>query len=125
MQTIAMVPDDFTDARSAAEIAMHPSGRFLYASNREDSPSVSPLASSIVTYAVDEETGELTLLGYTFEGIDVPRGFAIDPTGTWLYVASQNGHDLRQYVIDDQTGALTPTGDVLQTPSPVSVMFME
>lgn len=125
IQTISMVPDDFTDGRSAAEIVMHPSGRFLYASNREDSPSTSPLASSIVAYAVDEETGELTLLGHTFEGLDVPRGFDIDPTGTWLYVAGQEGHDLRQYLIDEETGALTPTGEVLQTPSPVSVLFME
>ncbi|MCA9878643.1 MAG: lactonase family protein [Thermomicrobiales bacterium] len=123
IQTISMVPDDFTDERSAAEIALHPSGRFLYASNREVSPSQSPLASSIVAYAVDEEAGDLTLLGHTFEGLDVPRGFAIDPTGTWLYVASQNGHDLRQYAIDAETGALTPTGEVLQTPSPVSVLF--
>ena len=125
IQTISMVPDDFADERSAAEIAMHPSGRFLYATNREVSPSASPLASSIVAYAVDEETGELTRLGHTFEGIDVPRGMAIDPTGTWLYVAGQNGHDLRQYVIDAETGALTPTGEVLQSPSPVSVLFME
>ncbi|MEZ4564221.1 MAG: lactonase family protein [Thermomicrobiales bacterium] len=125
LQTISMTPDDFTDTRSAAEIIMHPSGRVLYASNREETPSVSPLASSIVAYRVDEETGELALAGYTFEGIDVPRGFAIDPTGTWLYVASQKGHDLRQYVIDGETGALTPTGELLPTPSPVHVLFME
>lgn len=125
IQTISMVPDDFADERSAAEIVLHPSGRFLYASNREVSPSASPLASSVVGYAVDEETGELTPLGHTFEGIDVPRGMAIDPTGTWLYVAGQNGHDLRQYEIDEETGALTPTGEVLQTPSPVNVLFME
>ena len=78
-----------------------------------------------MAYAVDEETGELTLLGHTFEGIDVPRGMAIDPSGTWLYVAGQDGHDLRQYLIDEETGALTPTGEVLQTPSPVNVLFME
>lgn len=123
IQTISMVPDDFADERSASEIALHPSGRFLYASNREVSPSQSPLASSIVAYAVDEVTGKLSPLGHTHEDIDVPRGFAIDPTGTWLYVASQDGHDLRQYAIDPSTGALTPTGNIVQTPSPVSVLF--
>ena len=117
--------DKHDPKRSAAEIVMHPSGRFLYASNREVSPSASPLASSVVGYAVDEETGELTLLGHTFERIDVPRGMAIDPTGTWLYVAGQEGHDLRQYAIDQETETLTPTGEVLQAPSPVSVLFMQ
>ncbi|MFT4038342.1 MAG: lactonase family protein [Thermomicrobiales bacterium] len=125
IQTISMVPEDFADERSAAEIVLHPSGRFLYASNRQISPAASPLASSIVAYAVDEESGELTLIGHTHEGIDVPRGVAIDPTGAWLYVASQNGHTLRQYAIDPDTGALSPTGAVLETPSPVSVLFAE
>jgi 6-phosphogluconolactonase len=125
IQTISMVPDDFTDERSASEIAMHPSGRFLYASNREVSPSASPLASSVVGYAVDEETGQLSTLGYIHEGIKVPRGMALDPTGTWLYVAGQEGHDLRQYVVDAATGVLTPTGEVIQTPSPVSVLFTQ
>jgi 6-phosphogluconolactonase len=125
IQTISMVPDDFTDERSASEIAMHPSGRFLYASNREVSPSASPLASSVVGYAVDEETGQLSTLGYIHEGIKVPRGMALDPTGTWLYVAGQEGHDLRQYVVDAATGVLTPTGEVIQTQSPVSVLFTQ
>lgn len=124
IQTISMVPDGFTDAVGAAEIAIHPSGRFLYASNRGEPDAASPLASSIVAYAIDEASGALTLLGYTCEGIDVPRGFAIDPSGTWLYAANERGNSIVQLAIDPETGQLSPTGHVIGTPTPVDLTFL-
>lgn len=123
IQTILMVPDDFSDARSASEIAAHPSGRFLYASNRGEADAASPLADSIVAYAIDAVSGMLSLIGYASEGIDVPRGFAIDPTGTWLYACNERGNSIVQLAIDQETGALSATGFVITTPTPVNIIF--
>lgn len=123
IQTISMVPEDFPDPKSAAEIAVHPSGRFLYASNRGLEGATSPEADSIVGYIIDQQTGQLTLIGHTSEGLDFPRGFALDPTGTWLYAANQQGDSIVQFAIDPETGALSPTGQVTATPTPVSIVF--
>jgi 6-phosphogluconolactonase (cycloisomerase 2 family) len=124
VQTISMVPEKFADAVGAAEIAVHPSGRFLYASNRGEADAVSPLADSIVVYAIDQTSGALTLIDYFSDGIDVPRGFAIDPTGTWLFVCNERGDSIVQLAIDPEAGTLTPTGHVVATPTPVHILFM-
>jgi 6-phosphogluconolactonase len=123
IQTVSMVPDDFADPTSAAEIAVHPSGRFLYASNRGAEGAASPVADSIAAFTIDQETGELTPIGHASEGLDFPRGFAIDPSGTWLYAANQQGDSIVQFAIDQETGELTPTGQVTETPTPVSLVF--
>jgi 6-phosphogluconolactonase len=123
IQTVSMVPEDFPDPKSAAEIAIHPSGKFLYASNRGADEATSPVADSITGFTIDQESGELTLIDYTSEGIDFPRGFAIDPTGTWLYACNQQGDSIVQFAIDSATGQLSPTGQVTETPTPVSIVF--
>lgn len=123
IQTVSTVPDDFADPKSTAEIAVHPSGTFLYVSNRGAEGAVSPVANSITGFTIDQASGELTLIDYTSEGIDFPRGFAIDPSGTWLYAANQQGDTIVQFAIDQDTGALSPTGQVTETPTPVSIVF--
>ncbi len=124
IQTISMLPDDFADLRGAAEIVMHPSGRFLYASNRGAPDAVSSMADSIAAYTVDAANGRLSLIGFTHEGILEPRGVALDPTGTWLYVANQRGDDIVQLAVDPETGALTLTGVVVETATPVDTAFL-
>lgn len=123
IQTVSTVPDGFVGTKSTAEIFVYPSGQFLYGSNRgmEDAPSAE--ANSIVAFSVDAATGELTLIGWTTEGIDFPRNFAIDPTGTWLYVCNQQGDDIVQFLIDPATGALSATGLVTTSPTPVCLVF--
>jgi 6-phosphogluconolactonase (cycloisomerase 2 family) len=123
VQTISMVPDDFADPKSASEIAVHPSGRFLYASNRGLEGATSPVADSIVQFAIDQESGALTLIGHVSEGLDFPRGFAIDPSGRWLYACNQQGDSIVQFAIDQESGELTPTGQVAETPTPVCIVF--
>ena len=124
IQTISMLPDDFADLRGAAEIVIHPSGRFLYASNRGSADAVTSMADSIAAFSIDQETGRLALVGFTHEAILEPRGVALDPTGTWLYVANQRGDDIVQFAVDQETGALTPTGRVVETPTPVDIAFL-
>jgi 6-phosphogluconolactonase len=123
IQTVSTVPDDFTDLKSTAEIAVHPSGRFLYVSNRGAEGAVSPLASSIAGFTIDAASGELTLIDYFADGIDVPRNFAIDPSGTWLYACNQQGDSIVQFAIDQTTGQLSATGQITETPTPVCIVF--
>lgn len=123
IQTIGTVPDDFPEHKSTAEIMVHPSGKFLYGSNRKFEDH--PLADAIVAFRIDEETGELTLIGHTTENIQFPRGFNFDPTGTWLYALNQKGDSIVQLAIDPATGELTPTGVVIETPVPVSLVFKQ
>jgi 6-phosphogluconolactonase len=121
IQTISTVAEDFPPEKSTAEIMVHPSGRFLYASNRKHTDH--PDADAIVAYSIDEESGELTLIGHTTEGIAFPRAFNFDPTGTWLYALNQKGDTIVQFEIDQETGELTATGLVIETPVPVSLVF--
>jgi 6-phosphogluconolactonase (cycloisomerase 2 family) len=123
IQTIGTVDDDFPAHKSTAEIMVHPSGKFLYGSNRKFEEH--PQADAIVAYSIDEATGELTLIGHTTENIQFPRGFNIDPTGTWLYALNQKGDTIVQLAIDPETGELSPTGVVTEAPVPVSIVFKQ
>ncbi len=119
IQTISTVSEDFPEEKSTAEILVHPSGRFLYGSNRKQAEH--PEADAIVAFSIDQTTGMLTLIGHTTENIQFPRAFAFDPTGTWLYAMNQKGDTIVQFEIDQETGELSPTGVVIDTPVPVSM----
>lgn len=123
IQVIGTVPDDFPEDKSTAEIMVHPSGKFLYGSNRKFEEH--PLADAIVAYSIDEANGELTLIGHTTENIQFPRGFNFDPTGTWLYALNQKGDTIVQLAIDQSTGELSPTGLITEAPVPVSIVFKQ
>ena len=123
IQTISTVPDGFEGTKSTAEIFVHPNGLFLYGSNRGFPDAPSAEANSIVVYAVDPATGELTLVEWETDGIDFPRNFAIDPTGAWLYACNQQGDSIVQFTIDQATGELSPTGQVTTSPTPVCLVF--
>lgn len=116
-QTISMLPADFTGTKSAAEIAMHPNGKFLYASNRGH--------DSIAMFHVDAVKGSLTAGSRTLSGGKSPRNFAIDPTGKFLLAANQDSNNVVVFRIDPKNGALSPTGDVLEVGSPVSIVFAD
>ena len=81
---------------SAAEIQVHPSGKFVYASNRGH--------DSIVIYAVDEATGKLTLVGHQPTEGKTPRNFGIDPTGQFLLAENQGSDNVVVFRIDAESG---------------------
>src|SRR6266567_2672934 len=116
LQTVTTLPKDFQGRNDDAEIQVHPSGKFLYASNRGD--------DSIAIYAIDESKGTLTQIGIVPTGGKEPRSFEIDPTGTLLFAENQKSDNIVVFKIDAKTGSLTPTGKVLEEASPVCVKFV-
>jgi len=117
IQTVSTEPAGYSGPHSTAEIAVHPSGKFLYASNRGH--------NSIVAYRIDPSNGLLSLIGHTTANINFPRNFAIDPSGASLYVANQKGDSIVQFRIDPATGKLAPTGHVTRSITPVAIVFRE
>lgn len=117
LQTLSMLPDDVSERSGfkAAEIAVHPSGRFVYASNRGH--------DSIAMYAVDDATGKLRFLGAEPTRAKTPRGFGIDPTGRFLLACGQASGTVTVFAIDAESGRLTFTGTTLAVPAPVCVVF--
>ena len=116
LQTITTLPKDFTGRNDDAEIRIHPSGKFLYASNRGE--------DSIVIYAIDKSKGTLTQVGSMPTGGKEPTNFEIDPTGTLLFAANKKSDNIVVFRIDQKTGLLTPTGKVLEVGTPVCVKFL-
>jgi 6-phosphogluconolactonase len=116
LQSISTLPKDFKGPKSGAEIAVEPSGRFLYASNRGH--------DSIAIFSIDAEQGRLTALGHASTEGKTPRHFAIDPEGRHLLVVNQDSGNLVTFKIDQDTGALTQQGEPLKLPEPVCILFV-
>jgi 6-phosphogluconolactonase len=115
VQTISTLPEGFTAWNSSADIHVHPNGLFLYASNRGH--------NSIVTFSVDPATGELAVLGQTPTEGETPRNFAVAPTGDFLFVANQNSNNITVFTIGAGTGLPEFTGNQLEVPTPVCLVF--
>lgn len=116
IQSLSTLPSGFSGRNDDAEIEVHPSGKFLYASNRGE--------DSIAIYAIDPMKGTLTKTGDVPTGGKEPRSFAIDPAGKLLFAANQNSDNIVIFRIDAATGQLTPTGEKLDVPSPVCLKFL-
>lgn len=115
-QIVPMVSSDFEGRIGAADIHVSPDGKFLYASNRGD-------ANDIVIYAISAD-GLLRQVGRQREGIDTPRNFAIDPTGTFLLVGNQGANNISIFRRNKQTGSLEDTGKRISVDKPVCLKFL-
>lgn len=115
-QTLSTLPGDYEGEKWAADIHVHPSGRFVFASNRGH--------DSIAILKVDPARGELELAGLAPSGGRTPRNFAISPGGEWLLVANQDANNLVALRVDTASGQLSATGDEVNIPAPVCVRFM-
>jgi 6-phosphogluconolactonase len=115
-QTLSTLPADYTRSNSTAEVAVHPSGKFLYGSNRGH--------NSIAIFGIDAETGLLTAVGHEPTQGRTPRNFAIDPTGSYLLAANQESNTVVAFRIDPETGRLTATGAPVEVFAPVCVEFV-
>lgn len=113
--SLSTLPEGYTGGNSTAETQVHPSGKFLYVSNRGH--------DSIAIFAIDPKTGHLTAIGHQPTGGKTPRNFGIDPTGTFLLAANQDSDSVVVFRIDAETGRLNPTGHSVKVPMPVCVKF--
>lgn len=118
IQTVSALPlDRHPDPTlSGAEIAVHPSGKFLYASTRG--------IDQINVFAIAEPTGKLSPIEHISSGGKTPRFFGIDPAGKFLFAANQNSDNVTIFKIDTTTGRLTPAGQTLQLGNPSCVVFV-
>ena len=115
IQTESTLPVGAERQGSTADVHVHPSGRFVYGSNRGH--------DSIVVYAIDQGTGRLTYIENQSTGGRTPRNFAIDPTGAFLLAANQDTNDIVTFRIDRESGKLVATGSRIVSPSPVCLKF--
>jgi 6-phosphogluconolactonase len=116
LQIVSALPKGFPRTSEAAEIEMHSSGKFLFASNRGD--------DSIAVFAINPKDGTLTPVEIDSTGGKTPRNFVLDPTGAWLLAANQESDDIVVFRVDPGTGHLTRSGPELHVPSPVCVRFV-
>jgi 6-phosphogluconolactonase len=112
LQTLTTLPGGFNgNNNTCAEVVVHPSGAYVYGSNRGH--------NSIVTFAIDQDAGTMTLVGHTATGGNTPRNFTVDPTGTVMLVANQGSSNVVAFAIDG--GALSSLGVVATPASPAYV----
>ncbi|MFH1568714.1 MAG: lactonase family protein [Gemmatimonadota bacterium] len=116
IQDISSLPAGYAEVSYTADIHLHPSGRFLYGSNRGH--------DSIAIFAVDPATGHLTPAGYEPTQGDNPRNFALDPDGAYLYAANGSSDTIVAFRIDPGTGQLRATGHVTKVERPVCVKML-
>src|SRR5262245_40031818 len=115
IQSLSTLPKGFDGENSTAEVQVHPSGRFLYGSNRGH--------DSIAVFAI-ESGGMLRYIENTSTGGSTPRNFGISPDGKYLLAANQKTDNVVVFRIDTKTGRLTATGNSIEVPSPVCVKFL-
>ncbi|HVR72336.1 MAG TPA: lactonase family protein [Vicinamibacteria bacterium] len=117
-QKVSSLPEGVAVAPgfSGAEVLVHPSGRFVYASNRGH--------DTIAAFAIDQGQGTVKPVGHTAMGGRTPRGFGIDPSGRWLIAGNQRSDTVSVFRIDASTGRLADTGQTVALGAPVSVVFV-
>lgn len=118
LQTLSTLPpgEPVRPGYSTAELFAHPSGKFLYGSNRGH--------DTIVVYQIDAKTGTLSLVEHASTQGKTPRSFGISPDGRWLFAANQNSNSVVLFEVNRKTGHLSPTGRSVKVGSPVSVLFV-
>jgi len=116
LQTVSTLPQTFTGQSTCAEVQVHPSGRFVYGSNRGD--------DSIAVFGFDARKGKLTLVEHRPTLGKTPRHFAFDPTGRWLLAENQGSDNVVVFRVDAKAGRLRAAGQTAAVGAPVCAVFV-
>jgi 6-phosphogluconolactonase len=124
VQDAKTLKPDFIGSNDSAEIAIHPNGKFLYESNRRFRGPDMWGPDSIGVFSIDPMKGTLTEIEQVEPQGTMPRQFAIDPTGGYLFAANELTGNVVLFRIDGTTGRLTPTKTELKIDVPVCIVFV-
>ncbi len=117
LQTLSSLPAYYSGPNIAAEITVHPSGKYLYASNRGN--------NTVVLFDIDKEKGTLTWVEDQGTSGKTPRHFGIQPSAKHMAIANQDSDNIIVCRIDPANGRLKPSGVTVDAPSPTCVLFLE
>jgi len=95
---------------------MHPSGKFLYASNRGN--------GSVVLFEIDRDKGTLNWIEEQNTGGKMPRHFGIEPSARHMAIVNQDSNTVLASRIDKDNGRLKPSGVFASVPSPACAVFL-
>jgi len=123
IQEVSTRPAAFDGRGGPGEIQISNDGKFLYESNRL-SRDMQRLPGTIGVFAIDPVKGTLNLVEQSPSGGVMPRHFAIDPTGSYLFASHQLSNNVVQHKIDPSTGRLTKTGKEIKVDTPVCLVFV-
>jgi len=112
---VSTLPEGFDGENYTAEVSVHQSGEFLFVSNRGH--------DSVATFDLDDPIRP-ELVGQTDSGGSWPRHFTTGPDGEYLFVANQQSDDVHTFRIGDD-GSLDPTGETVEIPQPVCLVFAD
>ena len=117
IQNIETLSSELKDQHlnSAAEIRVHPSGKFVYSSNRGH--------DSISVFGFHPQKNQLEFVEHESVRGAWPRNFNIDPSGRWLLAAGQHSNTLAVFEINQNTGELTYARQIANLPAPICVLF--
>jgi 6-phosphogluconolactonase len=116
LQVVSTLPEGYDGVTWAADVHVHPSGDFVYASNRGH--------DSLAIFRIDGRTGRVMPQGHIPTEGETPRNFAISPNGRFLLAANQDTDTIVTFAVDPATGALQSTGRVA-VPAPVCIKMMD
>jgi 6-phosphogluconolactonase len=111
-----MLPETSEAKPWAAELAIDPAARYLYASDRR--------TSTLCTFDLRGEPGTLRRCA-TIDTEEQPRSFAIDPRGEFLVLAGEKSNAVIVYAIEPSSGALAARGRHAVGEKPVWVAIAE
>jgi 6-phosphogluconolactonase len=117
LERVNMLPPNFNETNSAADIHVSPDGNYLYATNRGH--------ESVVIFAIDKKSGKLTFIGHESTKGKHPRNFYVDSKGVFVFVANMNTDNVVVYKRDAVSGKMTATGEELSIPAPVSIELLK
>jgi 6-phosphogluconolactonase len=116
LQELSVVPHGYRGENAPAEIAIAPTGEFLYASDRGP--------GTISVFSIAKPAGTLQFVQTAETGATWPRGFEFDPSGRFLFVGDQKANSFVVFNVDATTGKLSLSGKRYEVPSPVSFVFV-
>ncbi|HMJ90805.1 MAG TPA: lactonase family protein [Candidatus Acidoferrum sp.] len=116
IETVTTLPGERQRGHTTAEVQVHPSGKFVYGSNRGH--------DTIVVFKVDQTTGKLTRIQNESTQGKTPRHFTLDPTGRFLIAENQDSHDAFVFSVDQNSGRITATGEKIEIGAPVCAVFV-